>query len=85
MERNGHGASDSLPLPKWDEAGAFWSASSHFGKGKKIGSAVAKALMRFISGIAFGMALSYVVNGFTGNVQGGWIEAMADGISSGAK
>jgi hypothetical protein len=59
--------------------GAFWTGSSS--KTKKAGSAIVKALMRFASGVGFGMALCYVVNGLTGNVQSGWIEKMADGIS----
>ena len=65
--------------------GAFWSASRSFGKGKKLGSAIAKALLRFISGVGFGMALVYVVNGLTGNVQSGWIKMMGEGITTGVK
>ena len=53
--------------------GAFWSAAKK--PGKKIGSIIACGVMRFISGLGFGMAANAVVSGLTGNVKEGWIES----------
>jgi len=60
--------------------GAMWSASSKFGgKGKKWGSMVAKAVMRFLSGVGFGAAAQAAISGLTGNVKSGWIDQLGIG------
>ncbi len=63
--------------------GAFWSAST--GKSAKSikgwGSAIAKGLLRFMAGVGFGAALSYVVNGVSGNFGEGWIDTLGSSIT----
>ena len=61
--------------------GLFWSASDKYKAKKKVGSMIVRSLLRLGSGIGFGMGIAYVVDGFTGNVQDGWIESLASGIT----
>lgn len=64
--------------------GAFWSASGRFKTGK-IMSRVAGALLRFLGGMGFGMAIQAIVSGFTGNAGGiksGFIDQMSEDLTS---
>ncbi len=61
--------------------GLLWGTSGKYiGKGKTV-NAVIGAVVRFFSGLFFGMAINSVYQGLTGNVSTGWLDQMAGDLA----
>lgn len=62
--------------------GLLWSTSGKYIKKDKTVNVVIGGIVRFFSGLFFGMAINAVYQGVTGNVTSGWIDQMAGELTA---